>query len=347
MDYCCRLLGELKEYQTDKLIPHLVRNQELSCRIADTFSYDDLNNSELRGEFLVNLTSETFIRELDRLQLEVPLDLQKNSKIAFPFIELPPVHKLLTQKVALLDLEFHVIRIMINEAALHPEFWTCANESNQVPDLTSLSVARSKMLWRSLNSCKGFIHTFLSYRNQDLFYLTAFIYPRLCYVFITIAKLVFLDSDSRGVGWSNQSDTLDFHNRPWSMMNIAKEADFQGLGKRVLEKFTTVATNFVGADGQRDAMSNLASAMRILMAGYAQQMNEIQGGLHPAETSASTVEIIQEHTSAAVDSTAYSSVQGLGNGSDSGTFDIGFNWDSYSNTVWDDMLENFTMVPFS
>jgi hypothetical protein len=93
-------------------------------------------------------------------------------------------------------------------------------------------------------------------------------------------------------------------------------------------------------------MSNLMSAMRVLMAGYEQQMSEIQRSLHRPETSASGVEMSREHANAVVDSTAYSSVQGLHNGGDSGIFDLGFAWDSSDNTVWDDILENFTMVPF-
>src|ERR1700749_3229396 len=96
---------------------------------------------------------------------------------------------------------------MINEAALHEEFWMIASDTQQALGLSSSPVARSNMLWRSLRSCKDFIHTFLSYRDQDLFYLTAFIFPRLCYVFITLAKLVFLDfdSDNRCGGEADQS----------------------------------------------------------------------------------------------------------------------------------------------
>jgi hypothetical protein len=253
---------------------------------------------------------------------------------------------LLTQNVALLDLEFHVNHILINETALHAEFWTGANDPHQAPYLSSASPARLKMLWRSLNSCKDFILTFLSYRNQDLFYLTAFIYPRLYFVFITLVKLVFLDSEGSGAGGSDQSDTWDFQSHPWSTIKVAKEADFQELAKQVLEKFTAVSTDFVGSDGQRDAMSNLASAMQILMAGYVQQKNGMQRALQSAETPTSSVEMAQELTEAATNSTTYSSVEAIGNGGDSGTFDKTLVWEDLGNMVWDDLLDNFTMGPF-
>jgi hypothetical protein len=346
MDHCCQSLAEFKEYKTDELIPCFVRSQEVSRRIVDTFSYDDLNSGEIRGEFLVILTSDAFIRDLNRLRREVPLDFQKDSKNTFPSIKLSLLLQLLTQNVALLDLEFHIIHILINEAALYAGLWTSANDPHQAPDLSSPSSARSKMLWHSLNSCKDFIHTFLSYRNQDLFYLTAFIYPRLCYVFITLAKLVFLNSDSSSTGRSDQSDTRNFQGDPWRTINVAKEADFQELGKQVLEKFTAVATDFVGSDGQRDVMSNLASAMRILMAEYEQQMNGIQRALQSAEASAPAVEMAQKHTDAAADSTAYPSVEAIGYGGDSGIFDKAFVWEGLGNMGWDDLLENFTMGPF-
>jgi hypothetical protein len=89
MDLCCRSLEKVEEYETDKLIPYFVRSQELSRRIADAFSYDDVNNSEVRSEFHVNLISDTFIRDLDRLQAEFPQDLWKNSETDFPVHRIP------------------------------------------------------------------------------------------------------------------------------------------------------------------------------------------------------------------------------------------------------------------
>jgi hypothetical protein len=84
MDCCCQSLGELEEYETDRLIPYFVRSQELSRRVADAFSFDDINNGGIRGEFHINLIADTFTRELDRLQMEFPRDLWKNCEKASP-----------------------------------------------------------------------------------------------------------------------------------------------------------------------------------------------------------------------------------------------------------------------
>jgi hypothetical protein len=80
MDYCCLTLAELGEYQTDELIPYIVRSQEISRRIVDTFSYDDPSFGEVRGEFLVMLTSNAFMRDLECVRKDVPPSLMKNSK---------------------------------------------------------------------------------------------------------------------------------------------------------------------------------------------------------------------------------------------------------------------------
>lgn len=79
MLYCCQWLAEVKEYATDALIPYLVRSQKLSRLIADTLSYDDLSNGEIREEFLITLTSDAFLRDVENLRLEVPPYFQKNS----------------------------------------------------------------------------------------------------------------------------------------------------------------------------------------------------------------------------------------------------------------------------
>jgi hypothetical protein len=86
MGHCCQSLLTSPEYQTDALIPHLVRSQELSRRVFDAFSYNDPSSSEMRGELIITLTSDAFNRELDRLDHDLPPHLRENSKsITFRF----------------------------------------------------------------------------------------------------------------------------------------------------------------------------------------------------------------------------------------------------------------------
>lgn len=77
---CCALLAQKKELLTDELISYFVRNQELSRRVQDTFSYDDLDNTEIRGEQITNITTRSLLSELDSFQSTVPDSLRHNSK---------------------------------------------------------------------------------------------------------------------------------------------------------------------------------------------------------------------------------------------------------------------------
>ena len=198
------------------------------------------------------------------------------------------------------------------------------------------------MLWRSLQGCKDFIETFISLPNEELFHLTAFVYSRLCYVFITLARLVFLNT--------NQS-TASTPGSHWNIATVAKEAQYQHLGKQVLAKFTSIATDYIGPDGHRDPMSALASAMKLLLTGYEQQMNEVlKSGAsdrlpgytngtvpqqHPQQEFGGNMQI--DNTTAAHASTADLDMN----------FDLDFTWDATASAAWDDVLETFTMSPFS
>jgi hypothetical protein len=161
--------------------------------------------------------------------------------------------------------------MMLNEAALHAELWT-SHTSDESSSSNMLPVARTNMLTHSLNSCKAFINAFLSYGREDIFYVSAFIHPRLYYAFITLAKIVFLDPETTGANMSNTlaGPTL------WNTTDMAKQADFKNLAKQVLDKFATIATDFVSTDGRRDAICTLAISMKVFIAGYEQQMKDLQ-----------------------------------------------------------------------
>ena len=67
----------------DEFIPSLVQSQQITRRIVELFSYDDIPSGEIRGEFLVLSTSESLVRDLNRLQMDVPHDLQRPRNILF------------------------------------------------------------------------------------------------------------------------------------------------------------------------------------------------------------------------------------------------------------------------
>jgi hypothetical protein len=75
------LIAETKEYPTDELIVHHVRNQELAQRIHGTLSLDDLDDVKIRGEMIVSLTVRTFRHELETIQDAVPAHFKDNSAL--------------------------------------------------------------------------------------------------------------------------------------------------------------------------------------------------------------------------------------------------------------------------
>ncbi|KAF5694349.1 cercosporin resistance protein [Fusarium denticulatum] len=66
------------EYPSDLAIPHFVRISELCRRIGDTFGYDDLENSGMRGEFVSAMALQTLNNESALLKASIPPDLQNN-----------------------------------------------------------------------------------------------------------------------------------------------------------------------------------------------------------------------------------------------------------------------------
>ena len=70
------LLGAREEYPSDILIAHLVRINELSRRICDTFGYDDLENTGIKGEFVSSMALQTISNESTLLKASIPPAIQ-------------------------------------------------------------------------------------------------------------------------------------------------------------------------------------------------------------------------------------------------------------------------------
>jgi hypothetical protein len=162
---------------------------------------------------------------------------------------------------------------MICEIALRDEFWNDSNHSSNSSTSSFLSVSRSKMLWNSLKSCKTFVHALLSLQNEELFYIAAFIFAKLCYVFISLANFVKLNTCwtseciSQPVSQQQGPDNLLHPRGSIGAVNMEREVDFVKLATQMRDKFMAVATEFAGPGGERDAMSNFAQRMQFLLSG--------------------------------------------------------------------------------
>lgn len=72
MDQCCQQLADCQEYPSDADITHLVRLGALMNRVSEYFSYDDIENSEIKGDTLLQMSVSNFKNELDRLVGTIP-----------------------------------------------------------------------------------------------------------------------------------------------------------------------------------------------------------------------------------------------------------------------------------
>lgn len=79
-EQCCQKLAVAQEYSTDELVIPLVKIQQLARRVFDTFSYDDLNNAEIDGEFMTGVTVDALMRDLQSLRLSIGPSLRQNGK---------------------------------------------------------------------------------------------------------------------------------------------------------------------------------------------------------------------------------------------------------------------------
>jgi hypothetical protein len=79
MQRCCQVLAERKEYASDILITPLIELSELTCRISDFFSYDDMESAEVQGELMLSSAVLNFRRELDQIRSAIDPATKDNS----------------------------------------------------------------------------------------------------------------------------------------------------------------------------------------------------------------------------------------------------------------------------
>lgn len=80
MAQCYQSLKDHPEQPTDALIAPLIRLSDLTCRVSDFFSYDDVENSDSKGEMMLEISASNFRSELVRIKENIPESLKQNSE---------------------------------------------------------------------------------------------------------------------------------------------------------------------------------------------------------------------------------------------------------------------------
>jgi hypothetical protein len=400
IEQCCLSFAERGEYPTDELICYLVRAQELSRRVQDTFSYDDLDNTEVRGERTTSIITKSLLSDLDNLQNSVPVSLRDHSRffsrlylLKFSIMSSQVYYKSSTNtwNEAVLTFEFLFLRLWIYEVAFHAEFWEAspAAEGLTALETSSSSVTRLHMLSCSLQSYKELFLKFISQPNSDLLHFTYPIFSKMCYTMISLTKLVRLDiegesswkaytsSSSSSSSASSSASPYGLSNTPeiqrrvpnWDLRVAANDAQLPALARQVQEKFKANATNAVSTHGEPDAMTVFSLLFNTILSGCEHHARELlrqrfmqsesiassSSSSHSTATSSITTAVAGQDQGrmtteldyAFLDNTSVNNIgetehyNGIGGDGQNPTFQM----DHFEDSVWERILEDFTIIP--
>ena len=140
----------------------------------------------------------------------------------------------------------------------------------------------------------------------------------------------------------------DSHTRPVHAVDIVSETDFLPLARRVRKKFSALTTDFVGPDGERDTMWNLASTMGKMISAYERQVGIGHGALDNVTVTAEGPHTASDaFTPAAQLSAASSLYQESAAAEEGSSIDnlIDFEWGGIDEMLWNQVLQDFTMNP--
>lgn len=76
---CLEHLANCREYTTDSLITPMIQLSALLGRINDYFSYDDIENADIKGESLLQLSVTNFETEVTRLAESIPVEVRETN----------------------------------------------------------------------------------------------------------------------------------------------------------------------------------------------------------------------------------------------------------------------------
>lgn len=85
LSQCCAAF-QGSSVPSDILINPLIKANELLSRVNEHFSYFDIDNAEIRGDIILEMSTSSFLAELDRIRESIAFDqtLKSNSEYLKP-----------------------------------------------------------------------------------------------------------------------------------------------------------------------------------------------------------------------------------------------------------------------
>jgi hypothetical protein len=254
MEDCCTSLSQRRNVPSDQLIAPFVEIQVLQRKISDAFCYHDTSTCDIRGERALQITIDSFSREIDGLKKGIGS----------------------TNRNTILVQHLHFLEVWIHEVALYNELW----QSTFVPArLTQpetnhsiqFSMQRTNMLWQLVAATVSFHEWCQSIENAELLHFPFSWWAEHSYVFIVQVKTVFLDGGAGITG--REQINLGEHEQAESL-----EADFRRAAEKevmiphmldvYMGKLATVTTQLVDDEGNRDMVYNYGVLLKSIQSGY-------------------------------------------------------------------------------
>lgn len=191
MAQCCDTFTQ-STIPTDTLISPLIKMCELASRVNDYFSYDDIENADVNGELMLEMSTSNFRRELALLK-ETTSKIPATNGNGMLSLEVLKRSNQLIVSPATIKLMLCLLDIWIHECCLHGSLW----QTSSKPEPTPPSVVRLKMLLCALNASKSYLETILQLSEQLLYQMALQCWTGWFYAVIVICKIVFLEDNER------------------------------------------------------------------------------------------------------------------------------------------------------
>jgi hypothetical protein len=254
MEDCCTSLSQRSDVPSDQLIAPFVEIQLLQRKISDAFCYHDISTCDIRGERALQITIDSFSRELDGLKKGIGP----------------------TNENAILVQHLYFLEVWIHEVAHYNELWQSTFRPARLtqPETNhsiQFSIQRTNMLWQLVTATVAFHDWCLSVENAELFHFPFSWWAEHSYVLIVQVKTVFLDC---GAGITRKEQrSLPEHDQAESL-----EADFRRAAEKEVKiphmldvfigKLATVTTQLVDDDGNRDMIYQYGVVLTSIQSGY-------------------------------------------------------------------------------
>ncbi|KAF5254691.1 hypothetical protein FANTH_624 [Fusarium anthophilum] len=306
------------EYASDLMIPHFVRVSELCRRICDTFGYDDLENSGMRGEFVSAMALQTLNSQSALLKASIPPDLQNNLAI---------------------KMEVYLLDTLLGEVSLHDDFWDTTSTSNVfiTNNPSSSTSTRVSILFNLIRSCKSLNDAIIAYPDEELWYITFYTTAKICRSLLCLSNASKISSEIfRATGLASYNAPFMAISSPvHDAMTVERVADLKGEAKRLQGKFKNLSSQVQKIGNEEDIMLGFSDMIWAVAAAY-EETKRLETGLLGFSIGSDG----QNSSSELGSSEGYLSSAGSGNMQPEAVLDFGLMEDE----TWEELLAGIATV---